>query len=482
MKKIKLLLLTLTLTLLLTALPITLTSCSPSLRLRMLKGEEQAAYFFGVVNQNAAEATSCTTQQTMLLRMELNGKSYEQITEGTITTIGQGEDMTTLTQSETTVTVGGELPVISRHDYGFADGEMFLYHKADGHESKLRSPITAAEYEHFEEDQRRDDPDITIGEGYCETMSCTQNEDKTWTATYTDFTDEGMRPFLKMLAGVEFAVTADHDLAGVRMTCNADESLSLTALTIEFLFEANPEAESAVPEVRVDYAYRGWNNTVLAEPYDISDFTEVEDVRYVERFLEALSDRETADSGEFDVEASSTLSYGEKSETDKASQKVSFSTKDGYHFTLDSAQNGYNIHINFRDGIMNTTVYDPESGQKVSDSSDKISNFEARASVQQLMNSNGIRGLDMAGAELVDEERGIYRFALGESVRDMFSERYGAEAEGFTGTIEATIVDGALLSYIYDVTADFNVFGQTVTASSRLTVTFRELTEGGETI
>ena len=483
MKKIIIALLSLVL--LVTAVSLTMTSCSKGLLLRTMRGDAKATYFFAVVNENAARADSFTMEQTMLLDMEVNGMDYEQTTVATVTNIGRDEDMSTLTQTVTEVVVNN-IRTVSYNDYGYADGVMFLYSREEGSESKLKSPITVEEYEGFIAEQNHGEPGITVGEGYSDTMTCVQNSDKTWTATYENFTEEGMIPFYRMLAGVEYMVTADHTLSDVRLTCTADEKLYLVELTVEYLFEENPEAETEVPEVRIDYRYDGWNHTVLAEPYDVTYFHEVEDVRYVERFLKALRDRETAEAGSFDVKSEATAQYGNRQETEQTNQKVTFNTVDGYRFTLDSTQLGSDIRITYQDGRMTTSVYDSDTGELLETETDRMPDYEAQATVQQLMNNLSIRGLDIVDVKLTDGEKGIYRYDLGSSVRRRLDEQYyglyGAHLDSFSGYIEATIVDGKLVSYTFDVYCSLELNHQNLSITTRATVTFHEQTEEGEAV
>ena len=467
------------------ALPLAMTSCSGVTLLNSMKGDAQAMYFFYQVNKKASKADSKTMEQTLYMKVDLGNTDYEQTTTATVTTIGKGKKMTALTQvmSHTLVNKSN---TYTYNDYGYADGMMFLYNRELGAESKIKSPMSVKEYERFVAEQNQEGGEIIVGKGYSETMTCTRNEDKTWTATYESFTEEGMIPFYRMLAGVEEMVTVDHPLTDVRMTVTADQDLYLSAISIEYLFEENPEADSAVPEVRIDYKYEGWNNTVLAEPYDLSEFTEVEDVRYVERFLGALQDRETAESGTFEVVTSASVQYGSQRENTDNVQSVTFDSNDGYTFSTKTTRSNYDYTSTYRDGKLTSEVRNHTSGNLVESTTDRIRDYEARALVQQLMNSENLRGLDIVDATLIDRKEGTYRFALGESVRkklnSQYKSTYGANIDTFDGYVDATVVDGVLKSYVYKVDTTLKINNQTLTISVNMTVTFDKLQENGETV
>ncbi len=475
----------LAITLLVTALPLTLASCSPAMRLKAMDESRRAAAFYTMIGNRADRASSNSLNQTMTLIMDINGMTYEQVTEGTITFIGEKDDFTYLEQFETTVRTDN-MVTIMQEDRGYADGTMFLYYKTDGGFTKMKSSITPDEYNSFMAEQNADNPQMQVGEGYCETMTCVQNEDKTWTATYEDFTEEGMKPFYKMLEGIEYAITADHSLKGVRLTCSADADLYPTEFLIDFLFEENPEAESRVPTVTVKNTYTGWNNTILAHPYDLSDFTEVEDVRYVERFMTALQDRETADAGSVDITTDATSRYDDQTEKTVTTQSLAYRTVDGVELDMKYNQFGYDYRMIYRNGRMTTSVYEEGTENQLQSQATAMSDFEAQAIIQQMVNSESIRAADIVNAKQTDAEKGTYHFTLGNAVKSKMNEQYqsvyGSTIDEFRGHIDATVVDGELKSYIYSVYTTLEVDGTRLEITVYMTVTFGEFKADSENI
>ena len=475
----------LAITLLVTALPLTLASCSPAMRLKSMDESRRAAAFYTLVGERADRSSSNSMNQTMTLIMDINGLSYEQITEGTVTFIGERDDFTYLEQFQTTIRTNN-LVTIMQEDRGYADGTMFLYYKTDEGATKMKSSVTPEEYDAFMGELNADNPATRVGEGYCETMTCVQNPDKTWTATYEDFTEEGMKPFHKMLEGIEYAVTADHSLKGVRMTCSADADLYPTEFLIDFLFEENPDAESRVPTVSVKTTYTGWNNTVLAEPYDHSNFTEVEDLRYVERFLKALQDRETADAGSVEITTNAKSRYADQTERTETSQSFTYRTTDGIELTLDYTQFGYDYRMTYRNGRMTTSVYEEGTETCVNSQTSSLKDYEAQSIIQQMVNSESIRAADIVNAKLTDAEKGTYHFTLGNAVKNKLNEQYqssyGSTIDEFRGHIDATVVDGELKSYIYSVYTTLEVDGILLEITVYMTVTFGEFKANSETI
>ena len=467
------------------ALVIPMTSCSETARLSRMEEAERAVAFFALVEEKTDGATSVSMEQKMSFKLDIGDVAYEQVNEGTITYIEEGEKLTYLEQSTTTVWAGGE-KTVTYLDEGFMDGMMFTSYKEGKVENKLKSPITREEYEAFQKNKTADVPDMGVGEGYCTVMTCKQAEDGTWTATYEGFTEEGMKTFTHLLKGVETAINAEHTLRDVRLTATADADLNPLSQTIEFLFEEKEGAETRVPAIKVENRYKGLNNTVLAEPYDLSDFTETEDIRIIENFTNAMSDRESAESGAFHVITKAEASYMGQSNKTKTEQDVTYKNLNGYAFTLDYTQEGYAVTISYKNGSMTTVVREEKTGTKVDSSTEKITDFEAQITVRQLMNSESVSAMDIIGAEVKNEEKGLYRLTLGDAVKneleEQYEEAYGSGIRSFIGYIDATVVEGELISYTYHVDTKLDLEGETMTITVDYTVTFSELVENGESV
>ena len=475
----------LVLAMLLTLAVLPLSSCSEVDRFARLEGDERAVTLYQMMETKTNEATSAQAVQKMSMKLDIGDVAYEQITDGSSTYIKNGDELTYLEQTTSTVWVGGE-KIVTYEDEGYMNGMMFTYTKEDGVETKLKAPITSAEYEAYREKQVEDIPDTYVGEGYCTDMTCEQGEDGTWTAVYQGFTEEGMKPFRYVLRGIETAVNAEHTLKDVRMTVTADAELTPVSMIMEYVFEEKENAETRVPNIKIETYFYGLNNTVLSESYDISDFKELEDLRIIGDFLSAMQDREESESGAFSVTTKSTGSYSGESVTTTAERDVTFKNHDGYEFTLDFAEEGYLFNTSYKNGSMTVTVREEKTGEKVHSETSELTDFEAQATVQQIMNSESISALDIVGATVTDAERGIYTFTLGDSVKNelsaQYEEAYGSPIKSFKGQVEATVVDGELMAYTYHVYTTVTMEGVSMSITVDMTVTFTDLVEGGETV
>ncbi len=467
---------------LLAALTVPMTSCSGSKKLLRMEEPERAVAFYTMTDRNMNYARSGSFEQTMVLDATMNGIAYKQTTEATVTFISDRDDVTYLEQAKTDVDVVGGGTVIYS-DSGYSDGMMFSYTKEGRHETKLKSAISVEEYSAFRQFQNQNAPLIQVGEGFCETMTCQQKEDGTWEATYEGFTEEGMIPFMYMLRGVDYMVTAEHSITDVRMTMTADEKLYPISMKMEFVFEKNPASSSPLPVVTMENAYKGWNNTVLAEPYDLSDFTEVDDLRAVEVFTNALLERSTAQSGAFKVDVTTTANGGGYNNTVTNHQKVTFDSTEGFCFTYDYDENGCDYKLSYADGDLSVKIY--EDGKKVHSEVQDMTEAEARGTIVQLMDPENLTASGISDVRITDAEEGICRFTLSEAFKNNYKEQYemsGMTMTDFSGYCEATLPEGVLTKYRYHMEIAVQVNGQKVWTVVDMTITFVETQQGGETV
>ena len=479
----KLLIRLLAVTLLLTAVALPLTSCTQTSRLLGMEGDERAEYFYSLINSKASFAASGYMEQTMSMKLDIGDVTYEQVTEGGITFVAEKDDFSYLEQVTTTVWTGGE-KITSTEDRGYAKGMMFAYYKEGGDVTRLKSPITPEEYNEFQAELNAGEPEVKIGKDYSERMSCERGEDKTWTAVYEGFTEEGLKPFLAMLDGIEYTVMADHALTDVRLTYTADADLNMTSRVIEYVFEENKDADTRVPEITIESTYSGWNNTILEE-YDLSRFTEVEDLRHMDRFLKALRDRTTAEFGSFTVTTDASALYDGENEKTRTEQKVTYKNVNDFEFSLSFGEEGYDYKMDYKKGNCKTVIRD-EKGKVVHSETTPMTDAEAQGTVVQLMNSESISGVDLADIKVVDAEEGIYRFELSDAVKTSLNEQYelvyGTKARDFNGSLEVTVKDGKLMSYTYHVYSTLMLEGKILSVNVDMTVTFTDVKEDGSAV
>ena len=99
------------LSLLITALALPLTSCSETARLNRMDEAERAVAFYELFEEKSDQASSVTVEQKISLKLDIGEVAYEQINESTSIYVEEGDELTYLEQSVTTVWAGGEKTV-----------------------------------------------------------------------------------------------------------------------------------------------------------------------------------------------------------------------------------------------------------------------------------------------------------------------------------------------------------------------------------
>ena len=113
-----------------------------------------------------------------------------------------------------------------------------------------------------------------------------------------------------------------------------------------------------------------------------------------------------------------------------------------------------------------------------------MTDAQARATVTQLMNPEGINAQSFCDVQIVDAEGGVVRFALSKSFENNYKEQYemsGMIMTAFEGYCEATLAEGILTEYRYHMEMTLRVDGRTVKTKVNMTITFAD-GAGAETV
>jgi hypothetical protein len=274
---------------------------------------------------------------------------------------------------------------------------------------------------------------------------------------------------------VDYLVIAEYDVTDVRMTVNADAKLYPTSVKIEFVFEESTGSDSSVPAVTLETVYRGWNETALAEDYDLADFAEVEDLPLVYKFMSALGERMVAESGTYSYSLHQTtvadgVSSGREFVTD-----ITFDTVAGA-FSLEMISNGidwdnrsYFTRFAYHDGTM---YVETEQNGEVTET--PMTDGEARSVLISCLSIPSYDAFDISRTEAPDGAAGKYRLYFGEQMRSIYADTYadsGGELKVFESYVDI-VMDGDVL---IECTYFLHTGGQTKKAAeqdNRLTYTY----------
>ena len=434
---------------------------------------KRAVCFYELINEKKDAAISRSEERKYDLKTEIDGFPYEQTKKVTSTFVSKDGEDSVVEKTVNTVWAEGDRTV-TYTDEGYMNGVMFVSNRKGEAESGLKSRISNEEYHAFRHSSK-DAPRVLVGENYCTAMTCRQNKDGTWTASYEGFTEAGLKPFLYMLRGVDYLVIAEYDVTGVRMTVNADAKLYPTSVKIEFVFEESTASDSSVPAVTLETVYRGWNETAPTEDYDLSDFTEVENLPLVYKFMSALGERMVAESGTYSYSLHQTtvadgVSSGREYVTD-----ITFDTVAGA-FSLEMISNGidwdnqsYFTRSAYHDGTM---YVETEKNGEVTET--PMTDGEARSVLISCLSIPSYDAFDISRTEAPDGAAGKYRLYFGEQMRSIYADTYadaGGELKVFESYVDI-VMDGDVL---IECTYFLHTGGQTRKAAeqdNRLTYTY----------
>ena len=453
------------------ALP--LTACSVSSRLKCMDENKRAVCFYELINEKKDAAISRSEERKYDLKTEIDDFPYEQTKKVTATFVSKDGEDSVVEKTVNTVWAEGDRTV-TYTDEGYMNGVMFVSNRKGEAESGLKSRISNEEYHAFRHSSK-DAPRVLVGENYCTAMTCRQNKDGTWTASYEGFTEAGLEPFLYMLRGVDYLVIAEHDVTNVRMTVNADAKLYPTSVKIEYVFGKSTASDSAVPAVTLETVYRGWNETAPTEDYDLSDFTEVEDLPLVYKFMSALGERMVAESGTYSYSLHQTTVAGGVSSGREFVTDITFDTVAGA-FSLEMISNGidwdnrsYFTRLAYHDG---TKYAETEQNGEVTET--PMTDGEARSVLISCLSIPSYDAFDISRTEAPDGAAGKYRLYFGEQMRSIYAETYadaGGELKVFESYVDI-VMDGDVL---IECTYFLHTGGQTKKAAeqdNRLTYTY----------
>lgn len=425
-----------------------LTSCSGALRLNTMKESERALEFVDILDENMKSQGSYAMDMDMTMTLEVYRTEVSMVATGTATVVGSGtDDYFIHTETHQTMSMSGEDTEITTIE-GFADGKMFHYYAENGvRATKLWSPISAGDYMAFEAayDLAESLNNDVMGEEAA-TRTCVQNDDKTWTATYTDYTPAGLATTTGSLEGLESMMEGVY-LEDLVITVYASKDLLPTGMEIEFVFAAEEtDNEVTLPVVEAKATYRDIGTTEAFE-VDLENYYEVEDLRVPTIVEKSLRDFLSADKAEFKVMTSQKAEYKGQStgvsETDTGTFEVG---EDGYTFEIVAKTGGEKYDITYKDGTYLMMQGDVRKAKRY------WSEAEAKTYMRGLLDpatfsTSKIKRIEK-DEEASQDGKTVYLLTLRTEDLTEYENAAGVNLSGVT-TMRVTIEDGRMTEQVY---------------------------------
>ncbi|MBR5187380.1 MAG: hypothetical protein IKW18_02815 [Clostridia bacterium] len=259
----------------------------------------------------------------------------------------------------------------------FDDGKMFVSSESDERSQKLYSPLTKEEFLAYREKKDKESADINYSD--CKNAAFSQNEDGTWSLQYSGYTKKTINQLIKSfnMDSADF----DFEIEDLNVSILADSEFHAKEIKIQFIFDEETE-KSTSPVFEMSMTYSNYNAITPIKP-DSSEYTEVEDCRFIYDLEDMLKALEEKKDGLFYLELEQVLSVPSLNQTQSYTEidTVIYGEKNGSYFYEITAIAGSDVFdISYENGKQTISV----SGQgEVYNQTEK----EAKEYVRSLINT-----------------------------------------------------------------------------------------------
>ena len=358
--------------------------------------------------------------------------------------------------SETNVTVKCDeldLQQETRAISAFMDGKAFELRGEDGYERKLYSKMTAEEHAAYltaDREQSSMDADITD----CTKAEFVQNEDQTWTLTYSGYTKKAIKGILGALSTQELDVFGA-DIVDIKVTFQTDEDFYVTDIALEFEFDTDEDAKvTPTLEVRMKLTAMGDEVTRVTDTIDASKYKEVDDLAICKEITQLIKDRYEAEEGSFRYVQEQTVKVMGQTEKFTETDTVRYGVRDGkFYYDVTAEYDEVSMHLVYENGACTVTM----EGESYSEPQTEQ---DARSLIEMLINSSTYGYNAESVTDITDKGNGVWEIeqALGDSseLEGIFASMDGTYKSA-TQTVTVTIKDGKLTEIKSVITASGSI-------------------------
>ncbi len=365
---------------------------------------------------------------------------HEMISKATGTMIEDaGEDY--YYYSETDVTVSCEeldMEETVKSISAYADGRAFEFRGENGYERKLYSKMTSEEYQAYKaSDEQEEEPDF----GDCTQESFAQNEDKTWTLTYSGYTKKTINIITNAFSGIADVFGAD--IEDMQVTFKTNEDFRVTDIGIVFEF-AKPEDGAAEPQLDIRLGLDAVGDEVVrvTDTIDPKKYKEVDDLAIRKQIDDMIEQRNQAEQGKFEYKMIQTVKVMGQTETYDETSIVKYGVEDGkYFYEIELSVNGESAGVTYKNGTL-TVTYEGESYDEPQ------TEQEAKELIESMINDPTLGYNSESITNITKKNDGIWEIELAVSDTATFDELYdalGGTYKSATQTVTVTVQDGKLI-------------------------------------
>lgn len=322
--------------------------------------------------------------------------------------------------------------VKSKDIEAFHEDKMFVLHEQGEQKQALYSPLTKDEYIAYREKQENS---LDIDYEACVNSTFVQNEDKTWTMTYSGYTKKVIDKVVEYFGGDEIF---EEEVEDMEITIHANADYTVKSMELKMVFEN----ESTTSEFRMKMEYSKYETaTPIVDTLDVSKYQEISDCRLLTEIQDLLEDLEELENGSFVLDIKQTISTSSPSYTQTNTERdtVTYGKKDGkYFYDIKALSNNTKYNISYANGKQTVEV----SGE--SQSADQTEK-EAKAFINGLINTPKYQAILVSSIKKTDD--GVYTIRCNKPdaslYRPVFSS-LSASAQNVSQTIKITVQDGKI--------------------------------------
>ncbi|MBE6555483.1 MAG: hypothetical protein E7663_04540 [Ruminococcaceae bacterium] len=279
-------------------------------KLNKLEEGHRAKALLGEIGKSMDELTSLTLTSTVDLSLKTAAQQI--LAGGTGTTVISRENDSFAEHSEVTSTIytkqgGSSTTSTSTLVEGFRDGKM--YHKEiDQYDKRTAysADMTAEEYLQYRAlctDVSMLTEDVLSD---CSKRTCVQNEDETWSASYSAFKGKALQTLTLLIADLAAAFAPDSPIKDVEIVLAADKDFRLQSMEMVFLFDKAPVLDlSLTMSVEVSDI-----DSSSPKTESLTGYTDIEGFHYAPLIKSALNKHRFADKGSFVLTCTQTMMVG----------------------------------------------------------------------------------------------------------------------------------------------------------------------------
>ena len=347
-----------------------------------------------------------------------------------------------LMEGSTTIKTGGlisdtETTVEFKGMEAFYDGKMFIWNEQTDPSKttgdlvqRLYSPLTKEEFSQYLENKT---DDLDIDYNACVNSTFVQNEDKSWTLTYSGYTKKVIEEVVEAFGDELF----EDEIVDMEITIQANKDFTVKEIVINMVFE-----DSATSSFQIRQQYSKYDEaTAVTDTLDTNVYTEIADCRLLKDFEDMLEDLEEAENGSFvlDLNQSLTIQRPSGKQDTSETDTVRYGKKDGkYFYTVQASYDGADIGISYENGKQTVTV---GGGSQTVDQTEE----EAKAFIDGLINTASYDSIRVSGIQKVSD--GVYKIRCAKPSADLYQpvmSSLGIHDPDVSQTITISVDDGKI--------------------------------------